>query len=973
MNYKKVVFVDRAFVFLLSAILAAVFLLPVYSWGKEKKNIVRVGWYDSSFNMKDDYGHRSGYAYEYQLKLSAFTGWDYEYINGSWPELLAMLEKGEIDMLSDVSFTEERTDKMLFTSLPMGTEEYYLFVSPGNRDILPTDPSTLNGKRIGVNKGSFQADLYRQWAKEHNIQAELVELTSTEDESLAMLETGTLDAYVTVDAFKTPTQVFPVQKIGSSDFFFAVSKTRPDLLDELNNAMNRIQDENRFYNQEMFSKYFINAGANAVLTPDETDWLKKHGPIRVGYLDNHLALCDEDNKTGELTGVLKDYLTYASDCLANVHIDFEKKAYTTAEAAFEGLKKNEIDCVFPVNLSGYEGESMGFIITSPLIETEIYAITRAANQRVISDKKNVIVAVNEGNLNYEAFLRENYPDWKKIYFPTTEDCLKAVSDQVADCVLISNYRYNNLERLCDDYNLTPLTTGIGLDYCFAINKGNTGLYPVLAKVISHVPRSNVYASLSFYITEDARLSFLDFLTDHLTVVMGVTGLILMIIIALLIGSISSARKARELIQATEIDKLTGLYNRDFFLEYAAAMSKEHPEVSMDAIVLNIEQFHSINAINGRIFGNRVLRTLGEELHDIAMEYDGIAGRFEADRFDLYCRHLDNHQALFDRLQSKLDTLAPRINIRLRMGVMPWQPDLDLIHQFDMARTACNMARGSYKEHLIVFNEMVHRQEIYEQRLVNDLRRALDSFEFEIYYQPKFDISGEKPKLVSAEALVRWRHPELGMILPGDFIPLFERNGQIGLIDRYVWEEAARQIVGWYEQYGFTLPVSVNVSRVDLFDPDLEKTLDLILRYYNLDPADFRLEITETAYTENADQVIRVVESLRKKGCKIEMDDFGTGYSSLNMLSTMPVDALKMDRLFISNIDHEEKNLQMASLILGIAKTLKIPVIAEGVETEEQLNLLKSLGCTVVQGFYFSRPLHASDFEAKYLQETDSDN
>jgi EAL domain-containing protein (putative c-di-GMP-specific phosphodiesterase class I) len=278
-----------------------------------------------------------------------------------------------------------------------------------------------------------------------------------------------------------------------------------------------------------------------------------------------------------------------------------------------------------------------------------------------------------------------------------------------------------------------------------------------------------------------------------------------------------------------------------------------------------------------------------------------------------------------------------------------------------------MARGNYKERVIVFDEQVREREIYEQRLLNDLRRALDSYEFEVYYQPKYDIQAEPPQLVSAEALVRWRHPELGMIPPGDFIPLLEKNGQISAVDKYVWTEAARQIVRWRDKYGVTIPVSVNLSRVDVFDPALERTLDGILSEYRLDQSALKLEVTESAYTENADQVIQVVESLRAKGYQVEMDDFGTGYSSLNMLSAMPIDVLKMDRAFIRNIEHDEKDIQLVALILDIARNLKIPVVAEGVETEEQMKLLKNLGCALAQGYYFSRPLHSADFEELFIR------
>lgn len=730
--------------------------------------------------------------------------------------------------------------------------------------------------------------------------------------------------------------------------------------------MSQLQDEDRFYNEQMFEKFFKQSGASAFLSSDELKWLASHGTIRVGYQDNYLAFCATDMATGELTGAMKDYLDYASDCLANADLDFEAKAYPTASAALEALDNGEVDCVFPANLSGYDGEKLGVVMMSALMNTDIFAVVRQSDQTIFTNRKHVIVAVNEGNPNYDAFLLDHFPTWKKVYYPTTDECLKAVSSGVADCVLISSYRYNNISRLCKSYRLTTLATGVGLDYCFAVANGNTELYSILSKVVGQVPSSTVNSALSHYTTEDAKLTFTSFIMDNLFAVITVIAIILLVILALMVRSMRAERKANKLIAATEADGLTGLYNRDFFFQYADRMFREHPDTPMDAIVLNIERFHSVNAVNGWEFGDQVLRVLGSEVRSVAADAGGIAGRFGADRFDIYCKPLGDYREVFDRLQGKLDDLSPSASIRLRMGVMPWQEGLEPIQLFDRARTACNMARGHYQEHLVVFDEKVREREIYEQLMLNDLRRALDQYEFEVHYQPVFDIQPEAPKLVGAEALVRWRHPELGIIKPNDFIGLFEENGQIGAVDKYVWAEAAKQITRWREQFGVELPVSVNLSRVDVFDPELERTLGEILSHYGLGHNALKLEVTESAYTESADTVIQVVEDLRDKGYLVGMDDFGTGYSSLSMLSAMPVDFLKMDQTFIRRVGKSEKDTQLVALILNTAENLKMPVIAEGVEVAEQLTILKDLGCALVQGHYFSPALHAADFEATYI-------
>ena len=407
-------------------------LLPAAAPADSEPKTVRVGWYESSFNQTDDDGRRSGYAYEYQMKIAAYTGWKYEYVSGSWSELLQMLTDGEIDLMSDVSYTVERAEKMLFPALPMGSEDYYLFINPENREISGSDFSSLNGKKVGVNKGSIQADFYRDWAERHGVESNLVEVTGSEEESLLMLSDGELDAYVTVDSFSENAlaehgRPVPVSKIGSSDFYFAVCSGREDLLAELESALSRIQEENRYYNQQMFKKHLVTTGANAFFSTEEQDWLDNHGTIRVGYQDNYLAFCATDPETGKLTGALKDYLEHAATCVQNVKISFEANGYPTAAAAMEALKKGEVDCVFPANLSAGDGENQGLYMTPPLMRTDVFAVIRQSDRQIFAGKEHVIVAVNEGNPNYESCLKDNFPTWRVVYYPTTEDCLKAVS------------------------------------------------------------------------------------------------------------------------------------------------------------------------------------------------------------------------------------------------------------------------------------------------------------------------------------------------------------------------------------------------------------------------------------------------------------------------------------------------------------------------------------------------------------------
>ena len=435
-----------------------------------------------------------------------------------------------------------------------------------------------------------------------------------------------------------------------------------------------------------------------------------------------------------------------------------------------------------------------------------------------------------------------------------------------------------------------------------------------------------------------------------------------------VGRIIELSEGRQLIQAAEFDSLTKLYSRNFFFEYANRIHQYHPNWHMDAIVINIEQFHSVNALNGREFGDRVLAAIGDGIRGFLADTEGIASRFEADRFEIFCQHPDDYQALLDRLQDEVNALSINASIRLRMGVAPWRRDVEPVLLFDSARAACSMVRGNYKTRLMVYDEEMHQRELMDQRLLNDLRRAVEERELTVFYQPKYNVQCDPPKLCSAEALIRWKHPELGMVPPGRFIPLFEGNGQISAVDSFVWDEAARQIAEWREKFRITLPVSVNLSRVDVFDPTLEARLEGLIERYGLEHRALKLEVTESAYTDNAEQMIELINRLRAKGFEIEMDDFGSGYSSLNMLSYMPIDVLKMDMQFVRNITQSEKDFKLVELVLDIARYLKVPVVAEGVETEAQLSMLKGAGCDLVQGYYFSRPLPPEEFESLIVKE-----
>ncbi len=418
-----------------------------------------------------------------------------------------------------------------------------------------------------------------------------------------------------------------------------------------------------------------------------------------------------------------------------------------------------------------------------------------------------------------------------------------------------------------------------------------------------------------------------------------------------------------LIDLTQVDPLTGLYASEFFFEYIRQY-EQYNDKEMDAVVLDIEHFHLINEIHGRDEGDRILKKVAEILEQKSKESFGIACRSSADTFYIYISGMEDYGMLADSIIKAMGELSlSPAKIRLRIGVnKKADRSVSPEQRFDYAKLACDGLRRDYTRQVAFYDKDLHDRQIYETQLIHDMDGSIKSRDFEVYFQPKYGIQGEKPQLTSAEALIRWRHPKLGMISPGDFIPLFEGNGLVQKLDRFVWEEAARYVGMWKKKFGFSVPVSVNVSRIDIYDPDLEDTLAKLLEKNDLKSSELYLEITESAYSDNAVRLIEVVKSLRNKGFRIEMDDFGSGYSSLNMLTAIPIDVLKMDMKFVQNMLKDEKSLKLCELVLDISRFLDVPVVAEGVEDEAQYEKLKEMGCQIIQGYYFSKPLPADEFE-----------
>lgn len=428
-----------------------------------------------------------------------------------------------------------------------------------------------------------------------------------------------------------------------------------------------------------------------------------------------------------------------------------------------------------------------------------------------------------------------------------------------------------------------------------------------------------------------------------------------------------ARKEADMYRKiSERDILTGVYNRQMFYARAKEILDENPDTLYQFIYLNIENFKLVNDLFGTEEGDRLLIHIADWIIEYAHQNKGIAGRLDSDHFILCVpSHAEQGELVVFLLQKELKNDPIDMDVTVNCGVYEAVERTKKIQLMcDRAHLASNDSKGNVLRPVTYYSDS-HRERLMQvQTILNEMRIALDKKQFQIYLQPQINM--ESGGLIGAEALVRWVHPERGMIAPDQFIPIFEQNGFIAKLDIYMFEEVCRLQKRWKEEGREQIPISVNLSRVNFYSRTLRDQLLRLMDQYGVDPGLVELELTESAYAVDDHDIFNRLCEFQSDGFRILMDDFGSGYSALNMLKDAPVDILKLDLRFLYKSDPYQRSWQILKSIISMAKALDIPVIAEGVETLEQVEVLSRTGCYAAQGYYYSRPIDVARFEENYV-------
>lgn len=426
-----------------------------------------------------------------------------------------------------------------------------------------------------------------------------------------------------------------------------------------------------------------------------------------------------------------------------------------------------------------------------------------------------------------------------------------------------------------------------------------------------------------------------------------------------VASLIKLRETAAMVNMFQYDRLTGLYSKEFFYQKVREKLDANPDREYSIVCSNIDNFKFYNDTFGREAGDRLLKSVADVAQSM-MGNTGFCGRFSADRF-LCLQERGKEEA--DRLHFSQQEVLPTLrNIVMRWGIYEINDRSVPVEQMcDRAVLAVDSIKGQYNQYFAVYDDTFRSKLLREKAISDSMEHALAQGQFTVYLQPKYSLRDDC--MAGAEALVRWIHPEWGFMSPGEFIPLFEKNGFIHRLDAYVWEQVCKLLKGWKDKGIPLMPISVNVSRADIYQMQLVEVLQDLTEKYGIDPRYLHLEITESAYAENPSQIISTVSRLRALGFPIEMDDFGSGYSSLNMLGQMQLDILKLDMKFVQNEIAKPADQSILEDIVAMAHRLQLGVVAEGVENREQVNRLMAAGCDYVQGYYFAKPMPVQEVEA----------
>lgn len=926
-----------------------------------KERIIRVGYDQNSHFIQEKNGEYYGYGVEYLNKISEYTNWTYEYVTvTSWSDTFQKLRENKIDLICTAHYTEEHAKEFLYSNIPFGYETTLLYTHP-DRDISYQDHDALENSKVGLLLESYSSVDFKNHAEEYDLDYEAVYFESKSD-MMKALENSEIDFFAIGSRYGT-SSLSLFDRLNANAFYCITNKDNPELIKEIESVIQQIMFDSPNFEGKLNAKYFGHSSLShtPLYNKEELAFIENSDTIKVKiFIDQRPSCYMED---GKLQGIWPEYLKLISEKSGiNFEIEnskFDENAYITHE---ELAKENYL--FLRTSNSIAHSNASGFITSSPLMDIEISYVTLKTDF-VNTDSTGNIIALTQELSYVEPLLLGENPEYKFVYYDDSESCFDAVINSEADIAIQNNFRTSYLMQK-PEYS-DKLTQIFNYDYNnqmqLVATEDQEMLISIINKAISHISDDEKSAIIKReLLLHPYMFQFSDIWYKYWEwFVLAIIGIIVILIIYTTmthrIAKLKIEKHENEILRKKlQLDEITELYNRSYFFEIVQE-TVEHSEEDMCIVAMNVNNFKIINEIYGMPVGDKLLLEIAKQLKTLDEKYNIILARFTSDNY-----YMCMPKRIFDSIDfpQTFKTFLEDVDIRVIYGVyiVDGGTSLPVNVMCDKALEAAHEKRQNYVDYIHFYSDVEHKKRLIEQEIENDMEKALTENQFYIVVQPKFNANTSK--IVGGESLVRWNHPVKGIISPGLFIPIFEKNGFIIHLDYFVWEETCKFISKRKQEGKFYVPISINISRAHFFGHELMNKLTSLIEKYNLEPMDIELEITESLCGEKTDLIYDKIRVLQSAGFKIAMDDFGSGYSSLNMLKEMPLDIIKMDLKFLD--DDQEKGRLILKSLIELAHSMDLKVVVEGVELLSQVEFLRQFKDCILQGFYFSRPIITNELD-----------
>ncbi len=874
-----------------------------------------------------------------------------------------MLEDGRLDFIDACVYTEERAKNIAYSDISSGSGNRAVIVNIDNDKFTPNDFVNYNGIKIGVVDEPFWIDSINKFAEENGFSPQIVKFNSYTEKFKAM-DDGKIDAVLTMSLQKNSKHKI-LFEFDKTDYYFAVNKNNTKLMAELNDAMRNIILDDETYFSRVYNKYYEKKKNNVFfLTESEKEFVQNNKTIKASASNNRNPLSFFDEK-GEYNGIVKDIILKAAS-KAGFNVEFEPSE--SYKDNFKKLWQGDIDIICEFFYDYGWAERNGVKMTQPYIEYLQYSAV--ANKDVdIDNEKNLKVAYVDNYFFNEKFLFTKFDKSQMILFDTEKECIEAVDSGEADITYISTYVSEKLLRDNNYYNISMATyPEVGHSVCIGIGKDtDIRLLTIFNKAINSIDDDEIKNIIDKYtMFQKENVSFKTFIERNALFFICILLFAIIVIVVAFTYIFKIKKKYNETIfKLAYIDRVTGIWNKNKFISEATKKIEKNDfeENKFSLVSFDVSNFRVVNNHYGKFVGDRVLKFISNNLIN-ELVYGGIAARVNMDNF-IAMVPISEHQTGLEFLKNMTEKtkfyeesgVALKLNFHCGVYVIT-DKNISIDNAIDMAEIARKEAKSARNDKVVLFNKKMEDKIIRYKEIEERMEPALAEREFVVYYQPKVDMETER--IIGAEALVRWISKEKGFMNPSDFIPVFEKEGFIIELDFYVLEEVFKIIKEWIDNEKNPIPISVNQSRVHLSNPYYIERLKNLINKYEIPTNFVELELTESLFMD-IDLALETVKKIKDLGFSVSVDDFGSGYSSLNMLKSMPIDVVKIDKEFLNESENSQKAQKIISKIVEMAKELDMNVICEGVEKVEQADFLKSIGCYYAQGFLYAKPMPETEF------------